>query len=83
MSAHWIGYVGLISFALAWIPQCIDTVRAGHCPANRSFLLLAAIGSVSLTAYAVADGNLVFSALNALTTLGASLNLYYSVFPRA
>ena len=83
MGARWIGYVGLVAFALAWIPQCWDTVRAGRCAANQVFLLLAAIGSLSLTAYAFAERDPVFSSLNALTTLGASVNLYYSLFPRA
>lgn len=79
---HWFGYVGLVAFALAWIPQSLETVRAGRCEVNRSFLVLAAIGSLSLTVYALSQGDAVFSALNALTTLGALVNLVYSLAPR-
>lgn len=81
MSA-WIGYVGLGAFALAWIPQSWETVRAGRCGANRVFLALSALGSFSLTIYALSRGDAVFSALNALTTAGAALNVFYSCCPR-
>lgn len=83
MSHRWIGYVGLVAFALAWIPQCYDTVKAGRCAANRTFLELAAVGSLSLTAYAFLLNDPVFSTLNALTAAGAAINLYYSFLPRA
>lgn len=82
MGGPYIGYVGLVAFALAWIPQSYETIQAGHCGANRTFLLLAAVGSLSLTLYALQQGDPVFSTLNALTTAGAAVNLYYSLFPR-
>lgn len=82
MMAPWIGYVGLVSFALAWIPQCWDTYKEGRCSVNRTFLALAGLGSFSLTVYALQSGDPVFSSLNALTTLGALINLQYSFFPR-
>ena len=82
MLGPWLGYVGLVSFALAWIPQCIDTYRAGVCAVNRTFLGLAGLGSLSLTLYALYQHDPIFSTLNALTTLGALINLYYSFFPR-
>ena len=82
MPLRWVGYVGLVSFALAWIPQCLDTVRAGRCAANRTFIALAGLGSLSLTVYALGEGDVVFSALNGLTTVGAAINLYYSLSPR-
>lgn len=78
----WIGYVGLIAFALAWIPQSMETIRAGRCEVNRTFLLLAGVGSFALTLYALQQGDAVFSSLNALTMLGALINLAYSLFPR-
>ncbi|TPW21601.1 MAG: hypothetical protein FD126_523 [Elusimicrobia bacterium] len=81
MHSSWVGYVGLVAFALAWIPQSYDTIRAGHCAANRTFLMLAAVGSLSLTVYALEQGDPVFSALNALTTAGAGVNLVYSLYP--
>ena len=82
MMTSWVGYVGLGAFALAWIPQCWETVRAGRCGANRSFLSLSAVGSLSLGCYAYQRGDAIFLSLNALTTLGATVNIYFSVFPR-
>ncbi len=79
---EWIGYVGVIAFALAWIPQSIDTIRAGHCTVNGVFLALATIGSASLMAYAFFMGDMVFSLVNALTTIGALVNVWYKLFPR-
>lgn len=77
-----IGAVGLAAFVAAWVPQSLETVREGRCGANRSFLALSAVGSLSLALYAASRGDAVFTALNALTTLGAALNAYYSFFPR-
>jgi lipid-A-disaccharide synthase-like uncharacterized protein len=71
----WIGYLGAAAFALAWIPQCLETWRARRCEVNASFLLLNAVGSLSLAAYAAARRDLVFTAINALTSAGALLNL--------
>lgn len=82
MPERFVGYIGLVAFALAWIPQSLDTIKAGHCSANRTFLILAAVGSLSLTVYALQNRDPVFSSLNALTTAGALVNLYYSLWPR-
>ena len=79
---EWIGYVGMIAFALAWIPQSVDTIRAGRCEVNGTFLMLAALGSFSLMMYAVSRDDIVFAAVNALTTLGALINVYYKLKPR-
>ena len=78
----WIGGIGLVAFALAWIPQCLQTVREGRCGANRTFLALSAVGSLALACYAFQRGDAVFSSLNALTTVGAGINIWFSVFPR-
>lgn len=79
--ADWIGWVGVAAFALAWVPQSFDTLRAGRCEANLGFLCLAALGSLALTAYAWLRGDAVFASLNALTGAGALLNLYLKLFP--
>lgn len=83
MTLEWIGYVGIAAFALAWVPQSLETIRAGRCDVNPAFLSLAALGSISLTAYALLRGDAVFSVLNTLTTIGALINLRYRAFPRA
>lgn len=78
----WIGYVGLTALVLCWIPQSIDTVKQGRCPVNMAFLVLSALGSLSLAFYALSLGNTVFTILNCLTTLGTAINIFYKVFPR-
>jgi MtN3 and saliva related transmembrane protein len=78
---QWIGYVGVVAFGLAWIPQSIETIREKRCGANLGFLLLGALGSVSLTLYAWVRGDAVFMAINALTSVGALLNAYYKLRP--
>lgn len=77
-----IGYIGLAGVVICWIPQSVETVRAGRCAVNLFFLILMVIGSVCLTIYAVAKNDLVFSILNSLTTIGALVNLFYKLFPR-
>lgn len=79
---EWIGFVGVIAFALAWIPQSIDTIKTGRCEVNMLFLLLAALGSFSLMTYALLQGDVVFSIVNGLTTVGAVINTFYKLFPR-
>ncbi len=78
-----IGYIGLAGVVICWIPQSIETVRAGRCPINLIFLMLMVVGSVCLTIYAIAKNDIVFSVLNSLTTVGALINLYYKFFPRS
>ena len=78
----WIGYVGLIALAICWVPQSIETIKRGRCEINLLFLILYFIGSIGMLMYALSLGDRVFTLLNALTTLGALLNLFYKVFPR-
>jgi hypothetical protein len=79
---EWVGYLGLTALVVCWIPQSIDTIRHGECPVNLTFLILTALGSLCLAAYALSLGNVVFSVLNCLTTVGTAINVYYKVFPK-
>ena len=79
---QWIGYFGLTCLVVCWIPQSIDTIKAGRCPANLAFLVLSALGSLSLVFYALSIGNPVYTTLNALTTVGSVINIVYKLFPR-
>lgn len=79
---QWCAYVGLASFSVAWIPQSIETVKAGRCEVNGLFLGLSMTGSAALMVYALQRGDHVFSVVNAMTTLGALVNVYYRRFPR-
>ncbi len=78
-----IGYIGLAGVVICWIPQSVETIRAGRCAVNLIFLILMVVGSVCLTIYAIAKNDVVFSILNSLTTVGALINLYYKLFPRS
>ena len=77
-----LGYVGLVSLALCWIPQSLETIKHGECPVNLPFMILSSLGSFCLALYAVSIGDLVFTILNAITTLGALVNIFYKLFPR-
>ena len=79
---QWCAYVGLAAFSVAWIPQSIETVKAGRCEINGPFLLLSMTGSLALMLYALMRGDPIFSTVNGLTTLGALVNIYYRRFPR-
>lgn len=78
-----IGYIGLAGVVICWVPQSVETIRAGRCLINLIFLILMVIGSICLTIYAIAKNDIVFSVLNSLTTIGALINLYYKFFPRS
>jgi len=30
MTIEWIGYAGVIALALVWVPQSMETIRAGR-----------------------------------------------------
>ncbi len=79
---QWMGYIGLTALALCWIPQSVETIRLGRCQVNLAFLILSAVGSLSLAIYAISIDDLVFTLLNTLTTIGALINVYYKIFPR-
>lgn len=79
---EFLGYAGVVAFAIAWIPQTLETIRAGRCGANSSFLILYAFGSACLTAYSVLRGDRVFTILNGMATVAAVVNVFYWLFPR-
>ncbi|HTY00572.1 MAG TPA: lipid-A-disaccharide synthase N-terminal domain-containing protein [Bacteroidota bacterium] len=83
MTFSLFGYLGLSFVVICWLPQTIETLRAGRCGANTLFLILSAIGSICLVVYAVGRNDLVFSLLNSLTAIGALVNLYYKFRPRS
>ncbi|MDE2039388.1 MAG: lipid-A-disaccharide synthase N-terminal domain-containing protein [Elusimicrobia bacterium] len=75
MYGLWMGYVGAVAFAAAWVPQCVETLRLGRCDVNWGFLILQSVGSMALVGYSIARGDMVFCAVNVLATIGALLNL--------
>ncbi len=79
---EYVGYFGLISLTISWLPQSFETIKQGRSGINLIFLILVALGSACLSVYAMSIGNTVFSILNLLSTIGALLNLYYKIFSR-
>ena len=75
-----LGWLGFAVLIMAWIPQTIDTIKAGRTEMNLAFILMYVFSSLLLTIYSVLENDLVFIALNALLTVG--INLFYKLFPR-
>ena len=73
------GIVGLLALAAGWIPQTIQTFKDKNCNVNLGFLILNLIGSISLSTYAFFVHDPVFTILNAMTSLGAFINLFYKL----
>ncbi|MHB8336482.1 MAG: PQ-loop domain-containing transporter [Ignavibacteriaceae bacterium] len=79
---HIIGYIGLVTLAASWVPQTFDTIKEKHCRVNGYFLVLNSIGSFSLMLYSFFLGDMVFSILNSMTSVGALINIFYKVRTR-
>lgn len=77
-----LGWTGFSVLIMAWIPQTIDTIKAGRTDMNLAFILMYAISSLLLTIYSILENDPVFIALNALLTVGSGINLFYKLFPR-
>ena len=77
-----LGWLGFAVLIMAWIPQTIDTIKAGRTEMNLAFILMYVFSSLLLTIYSVLENDLVFIALNALLTVGSGINLFYKLFPR-
>jgi uncharacterized protein with PQ loop repeat len=73
---EYISIFGLIVLTISWLPQSIETIKRGRSEINLYFLVLVAMGSSCLWTYAISIGNMVFSILNFLSTVGALLNLF-------
>jgi len=76
------GYIGLITLAASWIPQTFETIREKQCGVNGYFLILNSIGSFSLMLYSFFLGDVIFSVLNSMTSVGALINIYYKINKR-
>ncbi|GAB5409945.1 MAG: hypothetical protein BalsKO_23100 [Balneolaceae bacterium] len=77
-----LGWSGFAILIMAWIPQTIDTIKAGKTEMNLAFILMYVFSSLLLTVYSVLENDNVFIALNALLTIGSGINLFYKLFPR-
>lgn len=74
---QWIGFLGLLCIAAAWIPQAYHTWKTRHAPALL-FTLLYLCGSVLLIMYSVSIGDGVFIALNSVAFALAFFTLLIS-----
>jgi len=77
-----IGALGWLAILLAWIPQTLNTMRAGRCNIDRRFAILYCIGGFLLTVYTFLIGDLVSLTLNGVATIIALVNLDYVLHPR-
>lgn len=77
-----MGWVGFGILVAAWIPQTIDTIKAGSTQMNIAFIIMYFTSSLLLTIYSILIGDTIFTALNALLTMGSGINMYYKLFPR-
>lgn len=77
-----MGWAGFGILVAAWIPQTLDTIKKGNTQMNLAFIIMYFTSSLLLTIYSVLTEDQVFTALNALLTLGSGINLYYKFFPR-
>ncbi len=75
----WTGFAILVS---AWVPQTLQTIKAGRTDISLAFILMYVSSSLLLTIYSVLENDHVFIALNGLLTIGSGINLYYKLFPR-
>ncbi len=81
----WVDILGWTGFAIlvsAWVPQTLQTIRAGKTDISVAFILMYVFSSLLLTIYSVLENDHVFIALNGLLTIGSGINLYYKLFPR-
>lgn len=77
-----LGWAGFGILVAAWIPQTWETVKAGSTSMNIAFIIMYFSSSFMLTVYSVMISDPVFTALNALLTIGSGINLFYKFFPR-
>jgi MtN3 and saliva related transmembrane protein len=80
---NFIGILGLLCIAGAWIPQTAKTIREKRCDIGKAFLLLYTSGSISLTVYAILNFDPIFLSLNLLATIQSLINFYYKSFPKS
>jgi MtN3 and saliva related transmembrane protein len=78
---EWIGIIGLVCIAGAWVPQTTETIRTKRCTIGIPFLILYILGSLSLTIYALIIGDTVFLLLNIAATVQSVINFYFRLFP--
>lgn len=77
-----LGWIGFGILVAAWIPQTMDTIKQGKTAMNIAFIIMYFSSSLILTIYSVITGDPIFTALNALLTMGSGINLYYKLSPR-
>lgn len=77
-----LGWSGFAILIMAWIPQTVDTIKAGRTDMNIAFIIMYFASSLLLTIYSFLENDHVFITLNAILTIGSGINLYYKFFPR-
>ena len=77
-----LGIVGLVGVVAAWIPPTIRTIQNRSTELPLSFLSLAVVGNVCLTAYSFINFEPIYLCLNLFASLQGCINLFFKLFPR-
>lgn len=74
---NYLGIIGLVLIALAWIPETLEIVKTKKNNLNLKFNLLYTFGSLSLTIYAIYLKDNIFIVLNAFAFFMSGIGLIY------
>ena len=74
-----VGMLGLVFILAAWIPETFTTIKTKKVGMRREFIFLYLFGSLFLTLHSIILEDFVFTVLNAVATIMAFINLYYSL----
>lgn len=75
----YLGILGLILIALAWIPETLEIIKKKRNNLNLKFNILYVLGSLALVIYAVSINDLVFILLNGFAFLMSGIGLLYKI----
>ncbi|RMF05909.1 hypothetical protein D6764_03640 [Candidatus Woesearchaeota archaeon] len=73
-----IGFLGVLFIALSWVPQTVKVFREKKTDTDLRFLIIYSIGSFLLLAYSILIADAVYILLNTITSVLASINLYFA-----
>ena len=74
-----IGLFGIIFVAISWIPQTKKVLIEKKSGLELKFVLIYSVGSLLLLTYSILISDKIYITLNTLTTIMASINLYYAL----
>jgi lipid-A-disaccharide synthase-like uncharacterized protein len=76
---NYIGIIGLILIAVAWLPQIIQTIKTKKGGLNIKFALIYFLGSIALVIHSIQIKDNIFIILNSLASLMSFTGLFYTI----